>query len=677
MIRIQKTSDSLLPASPPSFLPAIRIVLALACGASVASAAPIATKLSSSRLPTRTDSGATFQPPLDWKADVKKARITFTAPEGDLVVTLFETDAPDAATAETQTLAAIAPDGPRRAVRQRTDLAARVGWEQRHHVVYETSPNEKRFEEMWLFRKGARFTVVLLQGATATADRRGSQLATLVGTLFPPGYKAESFAHKKPRPLDDARIAELITFLKSAQQLLDIPGLGFALFTKDRVLYEGGFGVQKVGSPAPVSPDTRFLVASNTKPMVTLLLAKLVDEKKIAWHTPVVTILPQFRLGSVETTNRVLIRHLVCACTGLPRQDLEWTFEFAQVTPLQTLTTLGSMTPTSKLGELFQYSNPLVAAAGWVAGHVAFPDLPLGAAFDRAMDDRVFRPLGMTTTFDPDVAFAGDFAAPHARDVRDGKTRLASIDFNRSITALRPAGGAWASVRDLRKLAQLELGRGVLPNGQRLLGEAALLERRKPTIAVSQTTSYGMGLMLETRSDVRVIRHGGSMLGYKSDFVLLPDLDLGFVFVTNADSGWLLRRPLLRRLLEILFDGALEATEDLAVANREELATLATDRERLVVPPPQPIVDALARAYVHSTLGKITIRREDSGRARVFLDVGEWQSEVGARKNDDGTTSLRTVDPGLDYDFVIGRHDGAPTLTIRDDQHEYRFDAVH
>ena len=57
----------------------------------------------------------------------------------------------------------------------------------------------------------------------------------------------------------------------------------------------------------------------------------------------------------------------------MPRQDMEWLFEFKDVTPEKALATLGTMQPTSKFGELFQYSNPLAAAAGFTAGHVLSP----------------------------------------------------------------------------------------------------------------------------------------------------------------------------------------------------------------------------------------------------------------------------------------------------------------
>ena len=88
----------------------------------------------------------------------------------------------------------------------------------------------------------------------------------------------------------------------------------------------------------------------------------------------------------------------------------------------------------------------MAAAAGYVAGHVAFPALELGAAYDRAMAERVFGPLKMDhTTFDFSRALSTNHAAAHAPDV-DDKPALAVMDVNYAIVPVRPAGGAWSNV---------------------------------------------------------------------------------------------------------------------------------------------------------------------------------------------------------------------------------------
>ena len=83
------------------------------------------------------------------------------------------------------------------------------------------------------------------------------------------------------------------------------------------------------------------------------------------------------------------------------------------------------------------------------------------------------------------------------------------------------------------------------------------------------------------------------------------------------------------------------------------------------------IVEQLAPKYVNDVLGSLQVQRR--GPATVF-DVGEWQSEVATRRNDDGTVSLRTVSPGLArFAFVVGERQGKRALILRDDQHEYVF----
>jgi CubicO group peptidase (beta-lactamase class C family) len=117
-----------------------------------------------------------------------------------------------------------------------------------------------------------------------------------------------------------ARVAELGKFIEAAQQRLGVPGVALGLVQDGKVVFSGGFGTRTLGAKAPVNGDTLFMIASNTKAMTTLMLAKLVDEHKLTWDTQVTTLLPSFKLGSADTTSRVLVKHLICACTGMPRQ---------------------------------------------------------------------------------------------------------------------------------------------------------------------------------------------------------------------------------------------------------------------------------------------------------------------------------------------------------------------
>jgi CubicO group peptidase (beta-lactamase class C family) len=87
----------------------------------------------------------------------------------------------------------------------------------------------------------------------------------------------------------------------------------------------------------------------------------------------VVDYVPTFRLGSEGTTRKVLVKHLVCACTGLPRKDMQWIFHTTPGTKqAQTFVQLAATQPTSGFGEVFQYNNLMASAAGYLAAHILY-----------------------------------------------------------------------------------------------------------------------------------------------------------------------------------------------------------------------------------------------------------------------------------------------------------------
>ena len=353
---------------------------------------------------------------------------------------------------------------------------------------------------------------------------------------------------------------------------------------------------------------------------------------------------------------------------------MEWILEFGAYTPESSIELLSTMQPTSGFGEMFQYSNVLAAAGGFVAGHVVHPEHDLGTAYDKAMQSQVFDPLDMTaTTFDfKDALAAANHARPHSVDV-NGDQALAVMGVNYAAIPVRPAAAAWSSVNDLLKYVAMELAVGKLPNGERYIGEPALLERREPMVPVSEDHYYGMGLMVDESWGVPVVHHGGDMVGFHSDMMWLPDHGVGAVVLTNGDPGWLIRSGFRRKLLEVLFDGNQEADESLRARSEQFLSSMAVEYELLKVPADKTESAELADHYHNAALGDIVVTRTDSV---TMFDFGEWKSEVGSRENPDGTVSFMTIASGITgLEFVVGSGK-EKTLIMRDAQHEYVFETL-
>ncbi len=620
--------------------------------------------------PKTTTAGNGFIAPAGWSVVVRGPATILEVPEGGSRLALIDVQGADAEAAVDAAWAAYPPQT-RWPLKVTNDLPDRDGWSRRRQMSYQTSPNERRDVAALAQHANGQWTVVIYDMAQDVGEKRGAQVSLVFDRLLPKGYTRETFAGKTAHPLDAARIAALGAFVEAGRKATGVPGVSVGLVQDGKTVFAGGFGVRELGTPTPVDADSLYMIASNTKALTTLLLARLVDQHKITWDTPVTTLLPSFRLGDAATTRQVLVKHLICACTGLPRQDFEWLFEFKDLTPERAVAALGSMQPTSKFGEMFQYSNPLAGAAGFIGGHVLFPDLDFGAAYDRAMQEQVLTPLGMTsTTFDYARALAGNHAAAHASDV-DGKPAVAAMAINYSILPVRPAGAGWSNVTDMLKYVQMELAQGTLPGGVRYVSKAPLLERRVAQVPTGKDSTYGMGLSVDTTYGVPVVHHGGDMIGFHSDMMWLPDHNVGAVILTNGDPGWLIRSGFRRKLLEVLFDGRPEADAQLAAGAKTYAEQLAAERKLLTVPAEPALAGTLAARYSNAALGEIAVSRK--GAATIF-DFGEWKSEVGSRTNPDGSVSFLTIEPGLiGFEFVVIKAP-ARSLILRDAQHEYRFE---
>ena len=633
-------------------------------------AAPAGPETLAADAPRGTAAGTTFLAPAGWSLHRTGTMVVLDPPETDTHLVLVDVGAAsDARAAVAAAWAAWRPQNPPK-LKVLSSQPGRNGWAERAVVDYETSASERLAIQAVALRREQAWTVLLIDASEPTAEKRGGPIAQVSQSVRPAGYKRENFAGRTPHPLDAARVARIQDFVRSAMKELQVPGVGLALAQGDKTVYAGGLGVRELGKPAPVDARTLFMAASNTKGMSTLLVARLVDDGKLTWTEPVVDAYPAFRLGDAEVTKQVRIEHLVCACTGLPRQDFEWLFEFRHATPESSMALLGTMQPTSRFGEVFQYSNLMASAAGYIGGHLTYPDLPLGPAYDRAMQTRIFDPLGMRdTTFDYRRALRSDHASPHAVDA-DGHERVVDMAFNWSMAPHRPAGGVWTSSGDLIRYVELELAQGRLPDGKQLVSAENLLARRRAGVPAGEDETYGMGLFTNRSWGVPVVHHGGSMAGYKSDIVILPDAQVGAVLLTNSDEGQQMLRPFLRKLLEVVYDGEPEADADVAARARRIADARAEERTHLVLPAAAADVARLAPAYTSKELGTLDVRRHG---ANTVFDFGEWRSEVAARHNDDGTLSFVTASPGVDgFDFVVGER----RLTLRDGQHEYRFDAT-
>ncbi|MES2017658.1 MAG: serine hydrolase domain-containing protein [Pseudomonadota bacterium] len=610
----------------------------------------------------------------DWNVRREANMLVFDAPEHNASLAVIDLTAADGAAAIKAALAQFGGKHANLAPQSLNPAPARTGWDERVVASYDVPADQLTTVQASAYRHGASWTVVILDSADSTVGKRSAAISQMRASVVPADYTPESFAGRTPHRLDAPRVAQMRAFLAQAMQDAGVPGVGFALLEHGKIVYEGGVGVRELGKRTPVDANTLFMAASNTKGMSTLLLASLADQGKLRWDQPVTQLYPPFKLGSAEVTAQVLVKHLVCACTGLPRQDMEWLFEYRNTSALDSMAYLAKNSPTSGFGELYQYNNLMAAAAGFVGAHLVYPNMELGKAYDKAMQERIFTPLGMkATTFEMARALRANHASPHATGF-DNQMQVVPMELNNAVYPHRPAGGVWTSAHDFIRYVQLEATGGKLPNGKQLVTRENLMMRRQPQVSSGKDKWYGMGLSTERTAGIDVLMHGGSLFGYKSNFFLIPESGYGAVILTNSNEGQLLLRPMLRRLLEVMYDGQAEAADDVKSAAASK-ARERTDFGKTIAMPADPaVIVQLGKHYRNAELGDVWIRADGQ---HALLDAGEWQSRIGTRKGDNGTLSLITTAAEFSgLELIIGQHEGKRALTLNDAQHAYRFDEV-
>jgi CubicO group peptidase (beta-lactamase class C family) len=454
-----------------------------------------------------------------------------------------------------------------------------------------------------------------------------------------------------PLPLTGERLATFEAYIATNLAAAGVPGAAVAVVQNGEVVFLQGFGVREIGQSAPVTPDTLLRIGSVTKSFSSLLTATLVDAGRLSWETPLVDLLPAFAVADPDLTPRLTARDAFCACTGLPRRDLEFIISAHELTPERLIAGMAELPLTAPFGEKYQYSNQMVAAGGFAAA-AADGGLPhdLGHAYAIALRARVLNPIGMPrTTLDlTDVLADDDYGIPHAADVTGAVQPLPLLDDDTWLVPVAPSGALWSSASEMARYVQTELGHGVSPDGRRVVSTANLERTWQPSVALQAGPGtppdmaafaghYALGWVLGAYGGQRLVWHSGGTLGFISLVSFLPEADLGVVILTNrTGTASPFTYAVQFRLLELLFDqpaafdALLEASLAGAAQGRADLLAHLGEID------PAAVTPYLGR-YANPELGEVTLLLQDDS---LIWQAGAIRSQLLPRVDDDGAVTV-------------------------------------
>jgi len=414
---------------------------------------------------------------------------------------------------------------------------------------------------------------------------------------------------------------DLDAYVARVMQTFEVPGIALAVVKDGRVLLARGYGVRKLGDPAPVDERTLFGIASNTKAFTATALGILVEEGKLEWDAPVISYLPWFQMYDPFVTREMTIRDLLVhrSGLGLGAGDLLW-WPTSTYDRKEIARRLRYIKPATSFRSAYAYDNVLYSVAGEVIEAVS------GQTWEDFVSMRILARVGMTGSSVRHSAAAGggNVATPHAEI--DGRVRPISPFGSDNVN---PAGGINASAVDIAKWLLVQLDSGRLSDGTRLFKPQTTFElwsivtpyrvgRVPPDLAAQQANVAGYALGFEVR-DLRgrkIVTHTGGLPGFVSRITLVPDERLGVAVFTNQEVGQAFQAITWRLLDHFLgappTDWAAiyrtrKARQDSIVAGQEQAATAARDTASR---PSLPLAK-YAGAYRDAWYGDISIALEN------------------------------------------------------------------
>ncbi|MFD9681592.1 serine hydrolase domain-containing protein [Rhodococcus sp. NPDC059969] len=319
--------------------------------------------------------------------------------------------------------------------------------------------------------------------------------------------------------MDSAVTDQLDAIIDAAVDSTGIPGAMVGIWGPDGN-YVKVAGVSDTATKAPMETDFYHRIGSVTKTFTVTALLQLVDEGKIGLDDPIskyvdgvtegdaisLRQLAGMRSGFVDytTSEQFVMEYLSDPRRAFTSEEL---VGYVKDLPLQV-----------RPGTTVDYSNTNTILLGMVIEKVS------GSKLSEVIDTKIATPLGMEhTSFPTTNAFPNPHAQGYTNQTLD-ESVTAATDWNPSWGG---AAGAMISSLDDMRIWVPALAKGDLLSDD-------TQKQRLQTVNLSEgddSSGYGLGLF----NSGGWIGHNGSLPGYKTVSVYLPEKDTTLVVFINTD----------------------------------------------------------------------------------------------------------------------------------------------
>ena len=290
------------------------------------------------------------------------------------------------------------------------------------------------------------------------------------------------------------------------------------------IIYEKGFGFANMEWNLPNQKDTKFRIASVTKPFTALLIMQLVAENKIDLQKPITTYLKDY---PKENGDQITIHQLLTHSSGLNR-DVE-TEQKLFYNPKELVDLFVNEPLQFTPGKRFDYSNAGYILLGYIIETVT------GKSYKEVLEEKIFKPLNMKNS--------GYYRHRLLLENRSSGYNNNFIDYKnanyRDFSTAYSAGSIYSTVEDMFLFDQALYTNALLPQKYLDLSFTKHIEDAK------HGGFYGYGWEAiekpvgNTNEKIETISHSGSLPGYCAIFTRIPSSKSTIILLNNTGRAYL------------------------------------------------------------------------------------------------------------------------------------------
>lgn len=320
--------------------------------------------------------------------------------------------------------------------------------------------------------------------------------------------------------------------LIAAMQEHGVPGAAVGVLWGDQEEH-ATFGLESLSSLRPVTEQTLFQIGSLTKTYTATAIWHLIDQGALSLDAPVRTWLPDLALQDPVTAEMLTIGNLLDHSAGFYGDDLVDTGDSDDAIARYVSERLPLLPQAFPLGEYFSYNNIAFTTLGRLI------EVVTGASYRAAMGNLLFAPLGLSNTMlERSDVLQHPYADGHVTMPINGKVVTTVQIPLWIIRSADPAGGIWATTRDVIRYGRFHIARGTVASPANIVSPESLAQMQEPVLPITGTSLWmGRDWFVQDIDGVRVISHGGDTLGQHADFFAVPEYDFAITVLTNGQPG--------------------------------------------------------------------------------------------------------------------------------------------